>query len=186
MSYVTLSEARAAGQTHWVTKSLAESALRRSAASPATTKFDVFLSHAREDAQVIAGVKAMLEAEGLSVYVYWAEENQTRAVTAATAANLRARMNHSRSLIFASSQSSPDSKWMPWELGYFDGRNPGRVATMPLPSSALSTFDGQEYLGLYPKVERISWDSGRRSLGISTGPTTAKSVQSFITDGVTL
>lgn len=135
---------------------------------------------------MIAGVKAILEAEGLSVYVYWADENQAQGVTAATAANLRARMNHSRSLVFASSRSSPESKWMPWELGYFDGRKPGKVAVMPLPSSTLTTFVGQEYLGLYPKIERISWDTGNRSLGISTGPRTASSMQTFIRDGVTL
>ena len=34
---------------------------------------------------------------------------------------LRQRMDHCRFLLFATSKASPDSKWMPWELGYFDG-----------------------------------------------------------------
>jgi hypothetical protein len=75
---------------------------------------------------------------------------------------------------------------MPWELGYFDGHKPGRVAIMPLPSSALTGFTGQEYLALYPNVERIQWQSGRRSLGISTGDTTARDLAGFIRDGVTI
>jgi SH3-like domain-containing protein len=75
VAYVTLSEARSAGATRWVTKSLAESALRTAAAAPTSTDYDIFLSHSREDAQVIAGVKTLLERERVSVYVYWAEEN---------------------------------------------------------------------------------------------------------------
>ncbi len=185
MTYVTLAEARSAATSRWATKSLAESALRTAAAAPTSTDYDIFLSHSHEDAQVIAGVKTLLEHEGVTVYVYWAEEDQAAPVTAATAAKLRVRMNHCRALIYASSQASPKSRWMPWELGYFDGRKPGRVAIMPLPSSG-STFVGQEYLGLYPHLERILWDTGRRSLGISTGARTAKNLSAFIRDGATL
>ncbi|HEY8777600.1 MAG TPA: hypothetical protein VIM33_14130 [Gaiellaceae bacterium] len=183
MAYVTLSEARSAAATRWVTKSLAESALRTAAAASTSTDYDIFLSHSREDAQVIAGVKTLLEQEGASVYVYWAEENQVAPVTASTAAKLRVRMNHCRSLIYASSEASPQSKWMPWELGYFDGRKPGHVAIMPLPSS--STFTGQEYLGLYPNVERVSFQSGRRGLAVRN-PATTKALSSFMREGLSL
>jgi hypothetical protein len=183
MAYVTLSEARSAAASRWVTKSLAESALRTAAAAPATNDYDVFLSHSHEDAQAIAGVKTLLEQEGVSVYVYWAEENQAAPVTAATAAKLRVRMNHCRALIYASSQASPKSKWMPWELGFFDGRKPGRVAIMPLPSS--TTFAGQEYLELYPNVERVAFQSGRRGLAVR-GPSTTKALSGFMRDGLSL
>jgi hypothetical protein len=181
---VTLSEARSAAATRWATKSLAESALRTAAAAPSSAEYDIFLSHSREDAQVIAGVKTLLEREGVSVYVYWAEENAAAPVTAATAAKLRVRMNHCRALIFASSQSSPKSKWMPWELGYFDGRKPGRVAIMPLPSSG-ATFVGQEYLGLYPSVEQVPFQSGRRGLAVRS-PSAIKALSVFLRDGLSL
>lgn len=36
-------------------------------------------------------------------------------------------MNHFRYPLYASSRASPQSKWMPWELGYFDGRRSGRL-----------------------------------------------------------
>lgn len=186
MTFVTLSEARSAASGRGMTASLAYSELRKAAASPVTTQYDIFLSHSREDAGVIAGVKTLLEGEGLKVYVYWIEEDPTGQVTAATAANLRGRMDHCEALVYASSQASPKSRWMPWELGYFDGRKPGRVAIMPLPTAAAASFAGQEYLALYPNVERISWQSGRRSLGISTGERTAKDMSAFIRDGVTL
>jgi hypothetical protein len=151
-----------------------------------STDYDIFLSHSSEDAAVIAGVKTLLEQAGLTVYVYWIEEDQAQQVTKATADNLRSRMQHCRGLIYASSQASPRSKWMPWELGYFDGRKPGRVAIFPLAISAGSRFVGQEYLALYPKIERINWQGGLRSLGISTGPTTAAQLSAFLRDGVRL
>ena len=186
MAFVTLTEARVAAAARGITASAAQTELRKSASAPLTTQYDIFLSHSSEDAAVIAGVKALLEDEGLRVYVYWIEDGHPDRVTAATAANLRLRMNNCQALIYASSRTSPKSKWMPWELGYFDGRKPGRVAIFPLPSSTSSSFVGQEYLGLYPNVERISWKSGRRGLGISTSDTTATDLAGLIRQGVTV
>ena len=64
-------------------------------------------------------------------------------------------MRQSESLIFATSKASPSSKWMPWELGYFDGFRPNRIAVFPLVDNAGQRFVGQEYLGLYPVVEKL-------------------------------
>jgi hypothetical protein len=148
---------------------LVEGLLRKSTASPSTTNFDVFLSHSRLDADIIAGVKSLLEARGLSVYVDWIEDPQLdrSRVTPGTAKVLRVRMQHSKSLIFATSESSSSSKWMPWELGYFDGSKPGHIAILPLVKTEGSGFVGQEYLGLYPLIEDIFF-GGARSLGIFT------------------
>ena len=41
---------------------------------------------------------------------------------------------------------------MPWELGDFDGLKSGNVAILPLVDSAYSSFQGQEYLGIYPAL----------------------------------
>lgn len=86
------------------------------------------------DAVLIAGIKAFLEAQGLSVYVDWMEDAQMdrSRVDAATADLLRARMQSSAMLYYAATSSSSDSKWIPWELGYFDGLKSGRVAILPL------------------------------------------------------
>src|SRR2546421_12943190 len=121
MAFLTESRARSAAP--YQTRSYAEAELRKSAATPLSTTFDVFLSHSFLDAQIILGVKELLEAEGLRVYVDWIEDAQLdrSRVTAKTADLLRNRMRHSESLIFATSATSSQSKWMPWELGYFDG-----------------------------------------------------------------
>jgi hypothetical protein len=53
-----------------------------------------------------------------------------------------------------------------WELGYFDGFRPNHVAILPLVKAAGSGFAGQEYLGLYPYVEDISFLNGDGALGV--------------------
>lgn len=124
---------------------------------PTTRTFDVFLSHSIKDSEVILGVKIVLEGQGLSVYVDWIEDPQLdRAnVTPETAERLRTRMKQSKSLIYAHSNNSPDSKWMPWELGFFDGIR-GTIAVFPIARTADETFKGQEFLGLYPYIDNTS------------------------------
>lgn len=169
MSFLTEERARAASPFRG-RRVLIEAELRKSAATAATTEFDIFLSHSRLDAEIIAGVKSLLEARRLTVYVDWIEDPQLDRthVTPKTAELLRIRMRHCKSLVFATSESSPDSKWMPWELGFFDGFKPGHVAILPLVKTTGARFAGQEYLGLYPYVEDISFSNGDRTLGIFT------------------
>jgi len=180
-----LTEERARNAARYQTRSLVEAELRKSASTAYSTRFDVFLSHSFLDAQIVLGVKELLEAEGLRVYVDWIEDAQMdrSQVTAKTADILRTRMQHSSSLIYATSATSSQSKWMPWELGYFDGYRPGFVAILPLVQSATADFKGQEYLGLYPYIEDINWDTGRRGFGRSTGPRTARTLSSLVING---
>jgi hypothetical protein len=77
-------------------------------------------------------------------------------------------MNHCRFLLFATTKASSSSKWMPWELGYFDGLRRDRVGIIPVVRSVGDTFKGQEYLGLYPDWQLIDFDIGRH-LGRLTG-----------------
>jgi hypothetical protein len=117
--------------------------------------FDVFFSHSSLDATEIVGITKLLQDLQLSVYVDWLVDPKLdrRHVTPHTAQALRTRMKACRSLLFAFSENSPQSKWMPWELGYFDG-NGGRIAVLPVVNRpfATDTFAGQEYLSLYPYV----------------------------------
>jgi len=49
---------------------------------------------------------------------------------------------------------------MPWELGFFDGFRPDGVAIMPVLDSPMDSFRGQEYLGLYPIVQKDTYKNG--------------------------
>lgn len=55
-----------------------------------------------------------------------------------------------------------NSKWCPWELGYFDGLKKSKSCILPIMDYGKSSR-GQEYLGLYPYLEYAS------CLGIDVG-----------------
>lgn len=117
--------------------------------------FDVFLSHSsNEPENILLGVRLLLEERGLSVYVdrYSDPGLSPEGVTKQTAEVLRRRMRHSRTLLYIHSRHSGDSRWMPWELGFFDGLK-GAVGVLPVKRSRSESFEGQEYLGLYPYID---------------------------------
>ena len=176
MAYLTRAQAISASQPAWGTKTAAESAVTKSMSTPDSTDFDVFLSHSYEDAETIAGVARLLEADALSVYVDWAVDRQLdrSVVTPDTAQLLRTRMDHCYFLLFVSSSASPKSKWMPWELGYFDGRHQGRIGILPIVERAGHGFQGQEYLEIYPSYEIVELIEFGNQLARSTSATKAR------------
>lgn len=164
-TYYTKAEARGYASTK-IQKSFSQDSRRilleevRAATNEA--RFDIFLSHASKDGDLILGVKSLLENLGFKVYVDWVDDPQLdRAkVSKETAELLRRRMRQSTSLVFAATEAASDSKWMPWELGYFDGFRPNQVAILPLVDNGSDIFKGQEYVGLYPVIRKDSYTSG--------------------------
>jgi hypothetical protein len=141
----------------------------------ATAKtYDIFLSHSSSDASLVTGLKLELEDLGYSVYVDWIEDPKlSRAnVTKDTALVLQERMKRCKSLIYAFSENATNSKWMPWELGYFDGIK-GTVAVLPISKSSKSSFQGSEYLGIYYYIQ-IDTISGTNNLELWVHETSNK------------
>lgn len=126
-----------------------------SISAPADDTFDVFLSHSSaESEKILRGIKMMLEDCGLKVYVdkYCDPQLSPDKVTLDTADILRNRMRHSNTLLYVYSHHSKKSRWMPWELGFFDGLK-GAVGVIPVTLNQEETFKGEEYLNLYPYVD---------------------------------
>jgi hypothetical protein len=169
VAYLRISEARAAARTSLspLLKSAGRVLSEQARAFDGAQHYDIFLSHSFDDAEIIYGVKKMIEALNLTVYVDWIEDVglERSKVTVKTAAVLRERMKACSSLVYAHSVNSPNSVWMPWELGYFDGFRPRQVWILPLVSDYDSEFKDQEYLGLYPSVEKLDSLAGRTKLG---------------------
>lgn len=155
MANYTLAEIRAAGREEARYEFGGASEVLRKSRS-LLGPFDIFLSHSFHDAELILGVRAVLQRAGKRVYVDWIDDPELDRmhVTKGTANRLRERMQQSTSMIYAATKAATTSRWMPWELGYFDGRKgPEAVAIMPLVSYQGESV-GQEYLGLYPTIER--------------------------------
>lgn len=167
MTYFTETEARNAARQGMIKKAVRKShdkVLEEAAArSSDHDEYDVFLSHSIRDAELVDGIKNILEQQGFSVYVDWKSDPHLDrdAVSKETAELLRKRMRQSKSLIYVATPNASSSKWMPWELGYFDGFNPGQVAVLPLMGAETDTFAKQEYLALYPEVTKSKYTDGR-------------------------
>ena len=141
-----------------------------SAVANESVEFDIFLSYSSYDSRIIVKLAHMLRALGHSVYLDRLIDPQlgSKGVTRETAECLRNRLNHSKSLFYAASVYSQESKWMPWELGYMDAHN-GKVAILPIAKDIDSAkgdkFHGQEYLSLYPYISReVSSKTGKSIL----------------------
>lgn len=128
----------------------ATEALNEGRITDSTQLYDIFLSHSSLDNELIAGLKLILEDMGLKVYVDWNDKQlDPTNVTPETAAVLRERMKQCKSLLYAFSENASKSKWMPWELGYFDALKNSRVAVLPISKNNKYSYKGSEFVGLY-------------------------------------
>ena len=158
MSFFNLKDINKTIERDQVSEYYAESALMESVRLQKSTlmkTYDIFLSHSYLDSKQIYVIKKEIENMGFSVYVDWIEDpelNRTK-VNKKTALLLKKRMESCKSLFYATTTNYQQSKWMPWELGYFDGIK-SKVAILPILDERNSTFTGTEYLELYPYVDK--------------------------------
>jgi TIR domain len=113
-------------------------------------EYDIFLSHAAQDFQEVDEVRSILLAAKFRVYCDRYDDkllDRTK-VTAATANTLKDRMRRCNAMVFVVTRNSSGSKWMPWELGFFDGVR-GKVLVYPVDDAALTAANEQEYLSLF-------------------------------------
>lgn len=121
--------------------------------------YDIFLSHRHADinnnhlAELVSEIKEM----GYSVGVARNERPalSRQRITAEGGEYLRDLMNRCRCLLYVVTERSAQSIWMPWELGYCDGKH-GRVAIVRIQEllSKSESYPGPEDLGLYPYVTK--------------------------------
>ena len=133
------------------------------------TGFDIFLSHSFLDKDEVEGLYLELTDFGFTVYVDWIIDphlDRTK-VTKESATLVRNRMKSCTSLLLAISTNAATSKWMPWELGYLDGKT-GKCAIIPVSkdSTIPNSYKGVEYLSLYPFIKKQLTDKNENKLWI--------------------
>jgi TIR domain len=172
MAFVTKSQVLAYANQATLRKAMAADAIlnEEALASVKANAFDIFLSHSYLDKKFILGTKRFIESKGHSVYVDWINDQQLdrSKVTPETAKTLRKSMNKCSCLIYAYSPNVTQSRWCPWELGYFDGKN-GNAFVMPLVDDESEGFKGVEYVGLYHKIVEEEAQDGTKCLYVKKG-----------------
>jgi hypothetical protein len=188
MSYLTEAEVqeRAVRDTVRLQKS-ARTLLIETAAVPPTS-FDIFLTHSAESEELLLGIKALLEDQGLKVYVdnYGDPQVSPVSITPFMAGILRDRMRQANVLLYVHSRHSRRLRWMPWELGFFDGLK-GAVGFIPVTHHEEETFRGEEYLNLYPYVDVTrSGNADQPQLWIRTSADVCASLRGWVRGTETL
>ena len=112
-------------------------------------KYDLFLSHSSSDSDLLLSLKSVLNHSNINVYIDWVSDRNAlkRELTNANTANaIIERLKSSKALLYVHTQASQDSRWTPWELGFFHAfkgkiciYNPENIEKMP-------------YLDIYPTV----------------------------------
>jgi len=167
MSFFTEDELLNSGRSYRMQKS-ASTIILEDSNIPITTNFDIFLSHSYLDRDRIFGIKSELEKFNYSVYVDWEVDNDLNRnnVTRESADRIRERMKRCECLLYAISNNASQSKWMPWECGYFDGLK-HKVAIIPVTKLGYENFNRQEYLSLYPYLDKEKTNNGLLQLWIN-------------------
>ena len=115
--------------------------------------YDLFISHSSFDYDLIIRLKAILNSLGLNVYIDWVSDRNAlkRELTnISTAKAIIERLKSSKSLLYIHTESSLQSQWTPWELGYFHALKGNRICVYtpndtPKPA----------YIDIYPKVNLV-------------------------------
>lgn len=155
MAYLTEDLVRRRARARASAKGRTVEAALRSEARAEVARYDVFLSQTIHDREIVYGVYAILTEDlGLTVFCDWIEapEADRTSVTPENARYVRDRMGRSDTLLFLDSPKADQSKWMCWEIGWFDGAK-GKVGVLPVVRNAGDPYRGREFLGLYPVVE---------------------------------
>ena len=115
--------------------------------------YDIFLSHSSKDEDLIDAIFMKLCNEGFSVFLDKRDANNT--AIDEMAKKKKNAMNKSTYLLYLHTHNSKQSKWTPWELGYFDcKKNSKNILVLPTlnDSKEFAPYVGQEYLEQYTKI----------------------------------
>ena len=86
-------------------------------------KFDIFLSHNSKDETIIVDMYKLINRAGGVCYVDWVNDKfdlKREWCNATTAQVIKQRIQQSRCFVLILTDSTLNSQWCPWELGYAD------------------------------------------------------------------
>jgi TIR domain len=118
----------------------------------------VFLSHSHSDRDLIDAAINFFAAQGVYVYVDWKDPEMPAVTNSTTATRIQDMIRQNRKFVALVTDQSTASRWVPWEVGYADGKkHRNEIAILPVVDRI--TDKPTEYLGIYDRIEGIG-DAG--------------------------
>lgn len=126
-------------------------------------KYTVFLSHSHEDSDIVVEIINFLLTIDIYVYVDWLDPSMPTVTSGETATRIKEKISECDKFVVLLTEKSKDSRWVPWELGIADTvkgvKNIGILPVKRYSTTSDSTFEGIEYISIYPIIsEAISKD----------------------------
>ena len=130
--------------------------------SKTSSKTSVFLSHSHNDREVVEQAKIFFEHLGIRIYVDWADQTmpeKTDGITAQKIKNQIITLNDK--FVLLATNNAIVSRWCNWEIGIADPFKlpTKKMALLPLAENS-GTWNGNEYLQVYPRIEKNRKESG--------------------------
>lgn len=128
--------------------------------SKASSTTSVFLSHSHTDRAIVEQAKVFFQNLGISIYVDWADETMPEKTNAVTATKIKSKILSNDRFILLATNAAVLSKWCNWEVGIGDAYklHSDKICILPLADNS-SSWNGNEYLQIYPRVEPVNKDN---------------------------
>ena len=119
-------------------------------------RINIFLSHKHDEKENVKAARNLFEKyEQVHLYVDWLDNDMPQVPTTETAEKLKKKIDRSDKFVFLATNGAIESKWCNWELGLGDAHKyPDNIALLPA-EEYIGGYIGNEYLKLYPYIERI-------------------------------
>ncbi len=122
----------------------------------AAARIQLFLSHSHSDIDLVEQARLFFASQGAEVYVDWKDRSMPAITSPQTAQKIKDKIVKCKKFVLLATDRALDSRWVPWELGFADGRiHPANITVLPVTDSA-GRWHGSEYVGVYSKVENNS------------------------------
>lgn len=123
--------------------------------SKTSAKTSIFLSHSHNDKDVVQQAVTFFRTLGIAIYVDWMDETMPENTSGVTATNIKSKIISNDKFILLATNSAVASKWCNWEVGVGDTfkYSTNKLAILPLADNN-STWTGNEYLQIYPRIEK--------------------------------
>jgi len=97
-------------------------------------------------------LKDALEKVDFRVYVDWLDGGMPDSVSVATATRIREKIVENSLFLLLSTNNALQSRWVPWELGFADGKkSSAKIGVFEVEREG-EWYNGSEYVELYQKV----------------------------------
>lgn len=146
---------------------------QRKTASVQTT---IFLSHSHKDADIVNQAVEVLGKQGIHIYVDWRDGSMPAVTSPITAERIKGRIAECEKFVLLATNNALASRWVPWELGIADVEDGKRkIAILPVEDPP-HRWTGNEYVGVYDRIERI----GSHFMVIEPGKQTGIGLEEWI------